>query len=287
MKILCLHGVGSSALILENQLRQLMSAVDPSYEFVFVDGPIPSERGPGVQAYIEAPFYSHTAGYSIEDMNEATQHLSDTFDELGPFDGVLGFSQGAALVTSWLHKQLQNHQKPPVRFALLFSSVMPCAATPSSCEDAVHQLLVRGQSVENEGLVKEPSLSREERLFVQLLHQTIIPSKKQRQMLPDYDLSVYSEGDGLDAPRLMHPQLIQERILIPTIHVTGKRDQHYMRAMSEVAYGLYDGRMTKKLEHSGGHEPPQKITEIKAVIRALEWALRQAEQPQPAPYLRL
>jgi predicted esterase len=47
MRVLCLHGVGSSATVLENQLRRFVQAVDPSYEFVFVDGPVPSERGPG------------------------------------------------------------------------------------------------------------------------------------------------------------------------------------------------------------------------------------------------
>jgi len=47
MRILCLHGVGSSGKILESQLQPFMQAVDPSYEFVFVDGPFLCERGPG------------------------------------------------------------------------------------------------------------------------------------------------------------------------------------------------------------------------------------------------
>lgn len=47
MRILALHGVGSSAKILESQLVGLMKSVDASYEFVLVDGPVPSHRGPG------------------------------------------------------------------------------------------------------------------------------------------------------------------------------------------------------------------------------------------------
>lgn len=47
MRILALHGVGSSAKILESQLVGLMRSVDASYEFVLVDGPVPSHRGPG------------------------------------------------------------------------------------------------------------------------------------------------------------------------------------------------------------------------------------------------
>lgn len=48
MRLLCLHGVGSSGSICESQLTPLMRAADPSYEFVFVDGPAPSIRGPGL-----------------------------------------------------------------------------------------------------------------------------------------------------------------------------------------------------------------------------------------------
>ncbi|KAH7131816.1 DUF341 domain protein [Dendryphion nanum] len=287
MRILCLHGVGSSAFILENQLRQLISAVDPTYEFIFVDGPVLSEKGPGVGAHVEGPFFSHTAGYSIDDMVEALEHFENTIDELGPINGVLGFSQGAALAVSYMHRQQQRHAMIPFQFALLFSSVMPCSATPECSEDVIQRLITRGQDVTSPELEKNASLTREERLFVQLLHRTIIPAKKQRQMLPDYDMAVYTDGDGVEAPRIMHPLLLKERIPIPTVHVTGKRDFHFMRAMSETAFGLCEQRMAKKLEHSGGHEPPQKAADVKAVTRALEWAVQQAQSSHRGPSGRL
>ena len=47
MKILCLHGVGSSGSICESQFRAFLKVVDPSYEFIFTEGPALSERGPG------------------------------------------------------------------------------------------------------------------------------------------------------------------------------------------------------------------------------------------------
>lgn len=47
MKILCLHGFGSSGKILEDQADKLIKALDPTYEFVFVDGPEDANRGPG------------------------------------------------------------------------------------------------------------------------------------------------------------------------------------------------------------------------------------------------
>ncbi len=47
MRILCLHGVGSSGAILEKQMANLRRQLDPSFDLVFVDGPFESERGPG------------------------------------------------------------------------------------------------------------------------------------------------------------------------------------------------------------------------------------------------
>jgi hypothetical protein len=47
MKVLCLHGAGSSAIICETQLRPFLRAADATYEFMLVDGPVLSPRGPG------------------------------------------------------------------------------------------------------------------------------------------------------------------------------------------------------------------------------------------------
>lgn len=220
-------------------------------------------------------------------MTEALEAFANTIDELGPFNGVLGFSQGAALAVSYMHRQQQLHETVPFEFALLFSSVMPCSATLTCCDEAVQRLITRGEDVTDPELEKDMSLTLDERLFVQLLQQTIIPAQKKRQMLPDFDLAVYAGGDGVEAPRIMHPKLLKERICIPTVHVTGKRDFPFMRAMSEAAYGLCDERMTKKLQHTGGHEPPQKVAEAKTVARALDWAVRQAQFHHGLPSERL
>lgn len=38
MRILCLHGYGTSPAILRQQLDAFIREVDPSYEFVFLEG---------------------------------------------------------------------------------------------------------------------------------------------------------------------------------------------------------------------------------------------------------
>lgn len=47
MRFLCLHGIGSSAQVFETQLSALTAGLGSRYEFVFLQGDIPSEAGPG------------------------------------------------------------------------------------------------------------------------------------------------------------------------------------------------------------------------------------------------
>ncbi|PGH17659.1 hypothetical protein AJ79_01021 [Helicocarpus griseus UAMH5409] len=278
MKILCLHGVGSSGSICESQFSPLLRRIDPSFELIFVDGPVECERGPGMGLHLEGPFFSHTAGYSPGAMIEALEHLDATINDLGPFDGVFGFSQGGALALSYMHQQQVSGNQAPFKFALCFSSVIPCSSDAGYCQSIIQRLCT--VPWHNIRVPSEDSLdlTREERQFRDLLLQTVIPARKNNALLPAYDMSVYMNGDGSEAPRVMHPQLLREKIRTPTVHIWGKRDFDFMRNMSDAASGLCEEHLTKKLEHSGGHQPPQKDPEIKAVLRALEWAINQSER---------
>lgn len=232
----------------------------------------------GMGAFLEGPFFSHTAGYAPAQMHEAIEHLEVTIEELGPFDGVLGFSQGAALALSFLHLRQSRGEPAPFRFALCFSSVIPCSADSTYCQDIIRRLCSRGQDFIS-AADTESLLQPDERVFREILLKTVVPAKKNRGMLPDYDMAVYMDGtDGSLAPRVMHPQLQRERITIPTIHVRGRRDADFMQNMAEAARGLCDERLMKKTEHSGGHQPPQKDAEVKAAVRAMEWAISQSQQ---------
>jgi pimeloyl-ACP methyl ester carboxylesterase len=215
-------------------------------------------------------------------MAEAMDNLEAAIDELGPFDGVLGFSQGGALTISYMHRQQQRQEPIPFKFALIFSSVMPCSADAEACRSVIQRIGARGQDVSQS--LEGQSIPPDERGFIELLQQTIFPARKNRAMLPDFSLDLYANGDLMQSPRIMDPRLIKERIRIPTVHVTGKRDHDFMRKMSEVAHSLCEDKMTKRLEHSGGHHPPLKDAEVKAVIRAMEWAIKQSES---LPSLRL
>lgn len=224
---------------------------------------------PGMGAFLDGPFYSHTQSYEPEHMMDAIEHLEAVLEEDGPFDGILGFSQGAALTISYLHLCESRTIAPAIGFALFFSSVIPCSADEDFGDGLMGSICPLDESDE--------AGTRRHAVFKQILDDTIIPAQKNNAMMPNYDLAVYNSHDLTRAPRLMHAELTTGRISIPTIHVLGKKDAPYMRNMSETALGLCAESCLKKLEHSGSHHPPQKNVEVKATVRAIEWAMKCAK----------
>ena len=48
MRILCLHGYGTSGAIMRNQLDAFIRHADESYEFVFLDGEYACSKAQGI-----------------------------------------------------------------------------------------------------------------------------------------------------------------------------------------------------------------------------------------------
>ncbi|KAI0386914.1 DUF341 domain protein [Hypomontagnella monticulosa] len=280
MKILCLHGVGSSGSICESQFGPFVKAADPSYEFVFVDGPIESARGPGMDAFDEGSFYSHTESYMPRHMAEAMENLEGVIEELGPFDGVIGFSQGAALAVSYLYELQRRGLPSPFSFAMCFSSVLAVSPDEGYCETTIERLRTRNLHLASGGVPDVSMLTAEENALANVITRVLIPARAHNAMLPDFDPSIYTSTDTdiSDAPRVMIPEISDRRVQIPTVHVFGKRDASFMQDMASLTRGLCDERLMKKLEHNGGHAPPQDAVAARAAVGAMEWAIAQAKK---------
>ena len=54
MKLLCLHGYGTSALIFEQQMRSIMDALGKEHEYVFLDGDFPVGQSGIVQLAVHS-----------------------------------------------------------------------------------------------------------------------------------------------------------------------------------------------------------------------------------------
>ncbi|KAF4443748.1 DUF341 domain-containing protein [Fusarium austroafricanum] len=133
MRILCLHGMGTNSKVLEMQTSALRHQLghSQSHKYEYVDGAEPNKPAPGLEAFIHPEeSFAYYNPKSAESVLAAIDDLSEYIAEEGPFDGVLGFSQGASLAAMIIARA--RHSNPaPFQFAIFF-----CAGLPY-CEKAL------------------------------------------------------------------------------------------------------------------------------------------------------
>jgi acetyl esterase/lipase len=104
LRVLCLHGYHGSGRVLRSQMARLAAALEPLAELVFIDAPslaagdygwwhaVDAERDPASDdPGVDGP-RRHYKGWT-----RTRDAIVAAFAAQGPFDGVVGFSQGAAL----------------------------------------------------------------------------------------------------------------------------------------------------------------------------------------------
>ncbi|KAJ2158220.1 hypothetical protein GGF46_003932 [Coemansia sp. RSA 552] len=139
-KILCLHGFGEDSVLFKIRARNFCGVVGDSADLVFVDAPIDigilrETTGNVVDADIAKEFTNLAWWWARSDrtleargIDRSLAFVKKVLTEQGPFDGVLGFSQGAtmaAIVTALLEGQcdqgalsLGDIDHPPFKFAV-------------------------------------------------------------------------------------------------------------------------------------------------------------------------
>ncbi|KAL4951481.1 serine hydrolase-domain-containing protein [Aspergillus filifer] len=132
MKILCLHGRGSSGAIFKSQTSSIRSRLtDLNLTFDFIDGPYPCSPAPGLDLFYKGPCYSFYPDIKTEDKTpiantdidvilKAQGWLEGVIRDRGPYDMILGFSQGTAVASAGLllyaaqvQAQAQSASKSP------------------------------------------------------------------------------------------------------------------------------------------------------------------------------
>ncbi|KAF2650361.1 DUF341 domain protein [Lophiostoma macrostomum CBS 122681] len=125
MRFLCLHGIGTNNHVLEIQTATIRYELGDSHMYEFVEG---TETAP-IASEIKSLYPSSDAyfTYFLPDSTSilrAIEQLDQYIAEEGPFDGAIGFSQGAGLLSTYLIKLSQESpQAPlPLKCAVFFSA---------------------------------------------------------------------------------------------------------------------------------------------------------------------
>ncbi|KAJ2353305.1 Ovarian cancer-associated protein 2 [Coemansia erecta] len=108
-RILCLHGFGESAELFKIRSRNFRAVVGDNADLVYVDGPIDigslhMTTGDLVDPEIASEFTNlgwwwmrRGRSFEARGIGKSLDLLGRVLAEQGPFDGILGFSQGAAM----------------------------------------------------------------------------------------------------------------------------------------------------------------------------------------------
>ncbi|KAG6477419.1 esterase AGAP003155-like [Zingiber officinale] len=101
-KFLCLHGFRTSGEIMRTQVvGKWPEEVTARLDLVFPDAPFPAEGKSDVDGIFPPPYYEwfqfDKSFMEYRNLNECFAYIENLMIEHGPFDGLMGFSQGAIL----------------------------------------------------------------------------------------------------------------------------------------------------------------------------------------------
>ncbi|KAF7141216.1 hypothetical protein RHSIM_Rhsim06G0075100 [Rhododendron simsii] len=100
-RFLCLHGFRTNGQIMKTQIEKWPPSVLEKLDLVFVDAPFPANGKSDVEGIFDPPYYEwfqfNKEFTEYTNFDECLAYIEDYMIEHGPFDGLLGFSQGAIL----------------------------------------------------------------------------------------------------------------------------------------------------------------------------------------------
>ncbi|PVU97827.1 hypothetical protein BB561_000293 [Smittium simulii] len=99
-RVLCLHGYSQNALRLKQDMGPITKALN-NMEFVYIDAPHIATEPRNDQKLLQGKPYgwwNMSTARVWQDTQKSVQYLLDIMNTQGPFHGILGFSQGAAMI---------------------------------------------------------------------------------------------------------------------------------------------------------------------------------------------
>ncbi|KAH9626485.1 hypothetical protein KSS87_020187 [Heliosperma pusillum] len=127
-RLLCLHGFRTSGEVMKKQIHKWPESVLSRLDLVYLDGPSPAQGKSNVEGIFDPPYYEwfqtnqdQTVYYNFE---KCLDYIEDFMVKNGPFDGLLGFSQGAYLSAALPGLQAQGvalKKVPKIKYLIIVS----------------------------------------------------------------------------------------------------------------------------------------------------------------------
>ncbi|XP_009626524.1 uncharacterized protein LOC107819360 isoform X1 [Nicotiana tabacum] len=128
-RVLCLHGHGASAEILKKEMELgWPQTVLEKLDLVFLNGPFLLQDKVDSHGIFHPPYFEwfqNDKDYKeFYNFDECVEYVEANMEKYGPFDGVLGFSQGAVLTASMPGMQrvkVALTKVPNIKFVIIIS----------------------------------------------------------------------------------------------------------------------------------------------------------------------
>jgi len=222
-------------LITLGSLKSRLASTWPC-DFDFVDAQFEDRPAPGVANVFPPPYFVWHQGRTPSEVSLVHDYIRQIAMNGEPYDGVIGFSEGAALAAALLLTDAarESHgSKPMFRYAAFFNAVN--VLSPS------------------EELGKD------------------MAEVDMRKALEIFDMEAYSQGDSsINRVRIMSSDALSAAITIPTLHVVGLRDDFRGFARDLIRQCTLSN--TRVVELPIGHEVPRGGA-MEEVARQIEEAL--------------
>ncbi|KAH7305244.1 serine hydrolase FSH [Stachybotrys elegans] len=249
MKLLCLHGRGTNSDIFETQLASIIHRLPKSYSFDFIDGEAAVNAAPQVAQVYDGPYLAWHSSHFADEVASAHEYVKDILEEDGPYDGVIGFSQGAALAASLLMAhQIQHPDQPPLfKFAIFLCSVLPLSPSPAI-----------GVEITDFVLNYESSY----RSFFGISDEDV--SVRAASCKTAYAYRSLNGSFG----NIDEDQHGAYKIGIPTFHLLGQTDTFL--DFSRYVLDLCERNIAEVFMNPGGHETPSSMESLERVVGLIQ-----------------
>ncbi|KAF2802560.1 uncharacterized protein BDZ99DRAFT_550843 [Mytilinidion resinicola] len=257
MRILCLHGRGSNNDIFKMQTAGFRSQLD-DFEFEFVQGTIGhAKEGWAIHTDTFAnsglwEYYDLLDPYNVI---ETEQELLQLIEDDGPYDGVLGYSQGASLAAQAIIRfAVENPTATADQFPFRFAVFINCP-TPI-------RILEMDEKVEPDIPKPEEADANLYRMLARanplLDSNSLFPARlgNGRRILTDNTVGLTKADAALDG------QLIK----IPTLHIRCPEDKEQFGLE---AYELCEKSEARQFFHHHDHDFPRGYEEMRAIAKEI------------------
>ncbi|XP_018471244.1 uncharacterized protein LOC108842736 isoform X2 [Raphanus sativus] len=130
-RFLCLHGFRTSGEIMKIQLHKWPKSVIDRLDLVFLDAPFPCQGKSDVEGIFDPPYYEwfqfNKEFNEYTNFEKCLEYIEDSVIKLGPFDGLIGFSQGAILSGGLPGLQARGialQKVPKIKFIIIIGGAM-------------------------------------------------------------------------------------------------------------------------------------------------------------------